>query len=66
MLDTKRMLRYRFKVGRAVHTAQQIAVGDMGDTASAIRDLAHALAALASAVEELLEEQVPVELNRAG
>jgi hypothetical protein len=54
----KRLSMHRFEVARAVRTAHEIAVGDIsGDTQQAVRDLAHVVAALAQAIDELLERQ---------
>ena len=53
----KRLAMHRFEVGRALRTAHQLTAGDISDTQQAIRDLARTVAALAQAIDDLLERQ---------
>ena len=55
--EAKRLAMHRFEVGRALRMAHQLAAGDMGDTQQAVRDLARTIAALAQALDDLLERQ---------
>jgi hypothetical protein len=55
--EAKRLAMLRFEAGRAIRTAHQVAAGDIGDTQQAVRDLARCVAALAQAVEDLLDRQ---------
>ncbi len=55
--ETKRLARLRFEVGRAVQQANRIAIGEVSDTAEAVRDLARMVAALGRATDELFERQ---------
>ena len=57
MSDGRRVAMDRFAVGRALRQAQHISVGEISDTGEAIRELARAIAALAQAVEDLLDHQ---------
>lgn len=53
----KRLAMHRFEVGRALRTAHHLSHGDLADTQQAIRDLARTMAALAQALDDLLEQQ---------
>lgn len=57
MSDARRIAMDRFEVGRALRQAQHVSIGEITDTSEAIRELARAIAALAQAVEALLERQ---------
>ena len=57
MSDGRRLAMDRFEVGRALRQAQHVSIGEISDTSEAIRELARAIAALAQAVEALLEQQ---------
>ncbi len=57
MSDSKRTATNRFAVGRALRSAQQVSIGELSDPSEAIRELARAVAALAQAVEDLLDAQ---------
>lgn len=55
--EAKRLAMHRFEVGRALRTAHQLSAGDLSDTQQAVRDLARTVAALAQAIDDLLERQ---------
>jgi hypothetical protein len=57
MSDGRQAAMHRYEVGRALRSAQHISVGEISDTNEAIRELARAVAALAQAVEDILESR---------
>jgi hypothetical protein len=60
-MDRKKLLGHQFEMNRARQIAHRIATSDVHDAAQAIQDLANTIAAVASAIDQLIEAEIAQE-----